>query len=145
MKIAASLILAAALLPAPLAAQEQKPVPKGSVRVSIPGCAKGYMFTAGPRTVDEPGSVDVPVGMHFRMTGPKQLIAAIKAQEGSMISITGLVKKGQFNPTGVGVAGGHVTGATDPLGGGGRPGSPVANQIYIDVEGWRPVTGKCPS
>ena len=29
------------------AAQQEKPVPKDSMRISIPGCAKGVMFT-GP-------------------------------------------------------------------------------------------------
>ena len=35
-------------------AQEKKKVPGDSVRVSIPGCTKGYIFTVGRRTVDEP-------------------------------------------------------------------------------------------
>ena len=30
-----------------LAAQEDKAVPQDSVRVSIPGCARGYVFTTG--------------------------------------------------------------------------------------------------
>jgi len=44
-------------------------VPKDSVRVFIPGCSKGYIFTAGRPTQDEPGSVDIPEGMHLRMNG----------------------------------------------------------------------------
>ncbi len=80
-----TVIIAAAVLSGTLAAQESKPVPKDSVRISIPGCTKGYIFTAGRRTVDEPGSVSVPEGMHFRMNGPKKLLAEIKAEEGSMI------------------------------------------------------------
>ena len=145
MRTTVTLIVAVAMISGPLVAQEQKPVPKGSVRVSIPGCAKGYIFTAGPRTVDEPGSVDVPQGLHLRMNGPKKVIAEIKAQEGSMIAITGIMKRSQFNPSGVGIGGGaRATAGSDPLAGG-RPGSPVTNQMYIDVEGWRPVDGKCPS
>ncbi len=126
-----------------LAAQEKKPVPKDSVRVSIPGCTKGYIFTAGRRTADEPGSVSVPEGMHFRMNAPKKLIGEIKAQEGSMIEITGVTKRGQFKPDGVGVGGG-VRIAPGPGPGGGL-GSPVAGQIDIDVEGWRPIEGHCAS
>src|SRR6478609_11215442 len=87
-----------AALTAPAVAQEKKPVPKDSVRVSIPGCTKGYVFTAGRRTADEPGSVSVPEGTHFRMNGPKKLIAEIKAQEGSMIELTGLTRKGVYAP-----------------------------------------------
>jgi len=127
-----------------LAGQEQKPVPKDSVRVSIPGCTKGYIFTAGRRTVDEPGSVSIPEGTHIRMNGPKKLIAELKAQEGSMIEITGVMKRGQYLPGGVGVGGGvRVSpGSGFP---GGSSGSPVAGQVGIDLEGWRPVDGRCPS
>ena len=78
-----------------LAAQEQKPVPKDSVRVFVPGCSKGYVFTAGRRTEDLPGGSGVPEGMHLRMSGPKKLMAEIKGHEGSRIEITGLMKKGQ--------------------------------------------------
>ena len=35
-------------------AQEQKPVPKDSVRIYVPGCAKGYVFTAVRATEDTP-------------------------------------------------------------------------------------------
>ena len=72
MRTTAAIIAAVAVLSGRLVAQEQKPAPKDSVRVSIPGCTKGYIFTAGRRTLDEPGSVSIPEGMHFRMTGPKK-------------------------------------------------------------------------
>lgn len=135
--IAAALGLAALRV----AAQETKPVPKDSVRVSLPGCTKGYIFTAGARTVDEPGNFEIPPGTHLRMNGPKKLINEIKASEGSMVEITGVMKKGQFRE-GVNLGGG-VRIAPAPAGGG-IPG-PTAGQIMIDVEGWRPVTGSCPS
>src|SRR6478672_1183680 len=100
MKFAAVPFALALSIAAPSAqdAQEKKPVPKNSVRVSIPGCSRGYVFTVGARTVDQPGSVNVPEGMHLRMNGPKQLMSEIKAHEGSMIEITGLMKKGQYDP-----------------------------------------------
>jgi hypothetical protein len=144
MRTTAVFIVAVAVLSGSLVAQEQKPVPKGSVRVSIPGCTKGYIFTAGRRTVDEPGSVDIPPGTHFRMNAPKKMMADIKAHEGSMISVTGLIKRGQYDPNGVGIGGGvSMTPGADPTGG--RPGTPIANQIFFDVEGWRPIEGGCPS
>jgi hypothetical protein len=85
MRNTAAITVAIAMLSGPLAAQETKPVPKDSLRGSIPGCAKGYVFTAGPRTSDQVGRLDVPAGMHLRMNGPKKLMAEIKAHEGSMI------------------------------------------------------------
>ena len=134
-----------AMLSGALLAQEKKPVPKDSVRVSIPGCTKGYIFTAGRRTADQPGSVDIPEGMHLRMNGPKTIMKEIKGHEGSMIEITGLMRKGQYNPEGVGIGKG-VRITPGPQGNGGsQPGNPIAGQIQIDVEGWRPAVGSCPS
>ena len=138
----AVLIAASALLSGPLVAQEEKKVPRDSIRVSIPGCTKGYVFTVGRRTADEPGSVSVPEGTHFRMNGPKKLIGEIKTQEGSMIVLTGITLKGQYLPGGVALGGG-VRVSPGPTGGG--LGSPVAGQLSIDVEGWRPTEGHCPS
>jgi hypothetical protein len=141
MKPIASVIVAIAIFHAPLVAQEPKPVPKDSIRVSIPGCSKGQIFTAGPRTADEPGSADIPEGLHMRMNGQKQLIAEIKAHEGSMIVITGLMKKGQYRPDGVGIGGG-IRISPGPTSGGMTPGA-VGSQAFIDVEGWRPIAGAC--
>ena len=143
MKTSASVAVALAVLIGSVAAQEKKPVPADSARVFIPGCSKGSIFTAGRRTVDEPGSGDVPVGMHLRMNGPKKLMAEIKAHEGQMIELTGLVKKGQFKPDGIGIGGGVRVGAGPSPGSIGRESG--VNQSFIDVEGWRPVDGSCPS
>jgi hypothetical protein len=136
---------ALALAGGSLRAQETKKVPKDSMRVSIPGCVKGYIFTAGRRTVDEPGSGGAPEGTHFRMNGPKKLIEEIKAQEGSMILLTGLTRKGQYEPGGVPIGGGVRVGPGPAMGGSTPGGSPVAGQVSIDVEGWRPIEGHCPS
>src|SRR5690349_685040 len=140
MKNTILVIIAALVSGELLVAQETKPVPKDSVRVSVPGCTKGQMFTVGPRTEDQPGSVDMPAGMHLRMNGPKKLMAEIKAHEGSMIEITGLMKRGQYND---GVTIGGVRVAPAPAGPGGMLAYPAGNQLQIDVEGWRPVEGAC--
>lgn len=124
--------------------QEKKPVPKDSVRVSIPGCSKNYIFTVGPRTQEEPGRFDIPEGMHLRMNGPKKMLAEIKAHEGSAIEITGLMKKGQYND-GFNLGGGvRVTPGYAPTGGG-IPATPAASQNFIDVEAWRSIEGVCSS
>ena len=146
MRAATILVAVTAVMSLRLAAQEQKKVPKDSARVSIPGCIKGYVFTAGRRTADEPGSVPVPEGTHFRMNGPKKLINEIKAQEGSMIVLTGITLKGQYLPGGVPIGGGVRVGpGAQGIGGSTPGGSPVAGQLSIDVEGWRPTEGHCPS
>lgn len=144
MRTTALLTIAIGLLSAPLAAQETKPVPKDSARLSIIGCTKGYIFTAGPRSVEHPGSVDVPEGMHIRMNGPKSMMAEIKAHEGSTIEITGIMKKGQYGPEGVAIGGGVRVGP-GPAPNGGLGVSATTRQSFIDVEGWRPVAGECRS
>ena len=79
---------------------------------------QGYIFTAGRRTADEPGNVDIPEGMHMRMNGPKKMIAEIKAHEGSMIEIAGLIKRGQYEPGGIGLGGGvRIRPGPSPTGG----------------------------
>ena len=141
---AVALGLAVAVLSRPIAAQEKKPVPKDSVRVSIPGCTKGYIFTVGPRTPDEASAPDLPEGTHLRMNVPKKMMAEIKAHEGSMIQITGLMRKGQFRPGGVSIGGGvSITPGAGP-GDGGMRGAPIGNQVLIDVESWSPFLGGCP-
>jgi hypothetical protein len=145
MRTTAAIVAAVALLSGALMAQEEKPVPKDSMRVSVPGCTKGYVFTSGRRTVDEPGSASVPEGLHFRMNAPKKLIGEIKGQEGSMIMLTGITKRGQFKPDGVGIGGGFRVSPGPGLTGGGGIGSPVGSQLEIDVEGWRAIEGHCPT
>ena len=140
MKSTVAVGIAITLLCAPLGAQENKPVPKDSVRVFVPGCSKGYIFTAGARTSDQPGSAEITEGMHLRMSGPKKLMAEIKAREGMMIEITGLMKKGQHRPDGVAIGGGVRIGPSQ-----GMTAGPTAGQLVIDVEGWRPAVGVCPS
>jgi hypothetical protein len=52
------------------------------------------------------------------------------------------MREGQFVQDGIGI-GGRVR-ITPPAQPGGL-GNPIANQLLIDVEGWRPGTGNCPS
>ena len=126
-------------------AQETKPVPKDSVRVSIQGCAKGAAFTVGPRSADVAPTADVPEGSHFHMNGPKKLMADIKAHETKMIEITGIVKRDDLIPSqmslgkGVGISAGPM-----PAGGSTATGVPRASQPQIDLEGWRQIAGDCP-
>src|SRR5678816_824916 len=101
MKVLAIVAAIALGMSTALVAQEKK-IPKDSIRVTVPGCTKGYVFTAGPRTEDQPGRLDVPAGIHLRMNGPKKVIAEIRAHEGQMIQVTGLMKKGQYNQQGIG-------------------------------------------
>ena len=145
MRITTAVIVALAVSGSVLSAQEPKPVPKDSMRVTVPGCTKGSVFTAAAKTEDQVGRADIPEGTRLRMNAPKKLMAEIKAHEGQMIQITGLMKKGQYNETGIPVGGGvRVT----PGSGGvsvGRPSPTVGSVNYVDVESWQLAAGDCPS
>jgi hypothetical protein len=130
-----------------LAAQEIKPVPKDSVRVYVTGCTKGRVFTAGPRMEDPPSNLEIREGMHLRMNGPKKVLEEIKAHEESkmMVGVTGLMKKGQNAPGGVSIGGGvRIAPAPSSPGPSASIGSAPIEQAFIDVEGVRPVAGRCP-
>jgi hypothetical protein len=145
MKTIFTIVAALTLLSGTITAQERtKPVPKDSVRVFITGCTKGYVFTAGPRTPDQPTSLEITDGMHLRMNGPKKVMADIKAHEGSMIELTGLMKKGQYRAGGVDVGGGVRVGP-GPSQQGGLTAGAGGGQNMIDVESWRPASGSCPA
>ena len=101
------------------------------------------MFTAGPRTEDQVGRGSIPEGMHIRMNGPKKLINEIKAHEGQMVAITGLMKKGQPGQ-GVSLGGGVRVMPGAPVSGGGPPSYMLQSPDSIDVESWQPAPGNCP-
>ena len=149
MRIAAVILAIATISSVGVGAQEPKKVPKDSMRVIVPGCTKGYVFTTGPKKEDQVGRNDVPEGIHLRMNGPKKMINDIKAHEGSMVEITGLMKKGQYVGPGINVGGGVRVGPTGPPVAGAGIGvvrGPAVDQgvNYIDVESWRPIAGDCP-
>jgi len=145
MRLIAAAVAVAAALSAPAGAQEAKPVPKDSMRVTVPGCSKGAVFTAAAKTEDQLGRADIPEGARLRMNAPKKLMAEIKAHEGQMIQITGLMKKGQYNETGIPVGGGvRITPGTGGVSVG-RPSPTVGSVNYVDIESWQLAPGDCPS
>ena len=135
--LSATLFGFVALTAVPAGQQEGKPIPKDSVRVRVRGCAKGYVFTAGPRTVEEPTTLDIKEGMHIRMNAPKKVMTDIKAHEGSMVELIGLMKKGQY------VEGVNVGKGIRISPGTGNLSNPTASMPQIDVESWQAVAGNC--
>ena len=84
----------------------------------------------------------IPPGRRFRLAGPKALLNDIKNQEGGMIEVTGLIRKGQLDQSGVSLGGGvRPAGALAPRR---RGQQPNFNQIVLDVEGWRALAGTRP-
>jgi hypothetical protein len=124
---------------------QERPVPPDSTRITVSGCAKGVVFTVGPRLEHEPGRSDVPPGRRFRLAGSRTILAEIRKQEGSMVTITGLVRTSQLaDPGGVNVGGGvRVSPGPSPTSPNvGR--DPNFNQVVFDVESWQPRPESCP-
>jgi len=128
------------------AAQERDTVPKDSTRLSMRGCAKDRVFTAAAQPEHEPVGVEVAAGRRFRLSGPKQILDDIKHREGTMVQVTGLVRKAALaGPGGVTMFGGRVRigGALpqDPVGDPRR--DPMYNVVVIDVESFQPLLESC--
>ena len=125
---------------ATVAAAQEKPVPKDSMRISIPGCAKGTAFLVMESPEHETRS-DLKPGRRFRLSGKKDVMKEIKQAEGQMIEVTGLIRRGQLEQ-GVSIGGVRVSPGPPP---GSSVGSnPNYDQTILDVEGWRPLAGDCP-
>jgi hypothetical protein len=131
-----------------LAAQEEKPVPKDSVRVSIPGCSSGTAFVVTESPEGERTSVEIKTGRRFRLTGKKDLLNEIKAREGYMIAVTGIVRRNDLEgPGGLTLGGGRVRiGGGPPVAGAGQDvnRAPQSANAILDVEGFRPLGAPCP-
>jgi hypothetical protein len=141
--LAVAITLASAAL---VAAQQERPVPKDSSRVSIPGCARNRSFIVGRAPEGEPVRSDIEPGRRFKMNGAKPTLSDIKAHERMLIEVTGLVRRADLDPPrGIGI------GSRVRIGGG-QPVSPVGGsatssayaEAIIDVESWRPLPGDCP-
>jgi hypothetical protein len=130
-----------------LAAQEERPVPKDSVRVSIPGCSKGSAFVVTETPEGERTSIEIKTGRRFRLTGKKDLLNEIKAREGYMIEVTGIIRRNDLQATGITLGGGRVRiGGGQPVAGAGSSANraPESANAVLDVEGFRPLGEPCP-
>jgi hypothetical protein len=130
------------------AAQEEKPVPKDSVRVSIPGCSKGSAFVVTESPEGERTSLEIRTGRRFRLTGKKELLNEIKTREGYMIEVTGIIRRNDLQgPGGISLGGGRVRiGGQQPVSGSGSVvnQAPQSANAILDVEGFRPLGEPCP-
>lgn len=140
-------VVAAVLAAAAMHAQERE-VPRDSERISIPGCAKGRTFIVATAPEHEPVRSDIPPGRRFRLSGSKQLLEEIRKREGTMIEVTGLIRKADLaGPGGIPIAGGRVRIGgrvpQDPIASPGR--DPGYNQAVLDLEAWRQLPESCPN
>jgi hypothetical protein len=141
-------IAVACLLAAPLGHQEQeKPkIPKDSIQVVVNGCLKGRVLAASNvRQTDIESGVEVRQHS-FRLTGKKDLMKEVKADDGQRVQVTGLIRKSDLYQQGMRFKGGRVV-----IGGGKSSGSPSGSQIpdpvenvaVMDVTNVQPLGGSC--
>jgi hypothetical protein len=146
-----ALVLAAAPLTA-LAAAPQEPqegsikVPKDSLLVVITGCIKGRVIrSADVRQVDTTSGYNVR-GTTFRLAGKKDVMNAVKEEDGHQAEVTGLIKKSSLIEPGIKFKGGRVV-----IGGGSSAGttgslpSPAENVLVLDALTIRGLSGTCES
>jgi hypothetical protein len=103
------------------------------------------VFTVGRDPEHETSGIDLEEGMKIRLEGAKQPLADIKAHEGSMVEITGLMKQSDMVQPGIGLGGGKVRitpvmpASRGPATGGAAAATPV-----VDVESYRLLNASCP-
>ena len=118
-------------------------MPKDSTRLSISGCARGRVFTVG-RDPDHESSFVMELGAKVRLEGDKKVLADIKAREGTMVEITGLMKQSDVVRPGIGLAGGRVR-ITPVMPNGRATGrDPGPSPAILDVESYRLLNASCP-
>lgn len=125
---------------------QEKPIPKDSTRLTVPGCAYDRLFLVDISPEHEMPRTDLKPGRRLRLSGPKKLLAEIKAHPGDMVELTGLIRKSDLVEQGVGLAGGRIRimPGRSPVGAAGGPDSTVT-QAIIDVESWRLLNATCPA
>ena len=141
-------ILVALISSALLAAQEQAKVPKDSARIAIPGCTRDRVFIVAEAPDHEPVGTRLEPGRRFRLAGKRELLDDIKRREGTMVEVTGLVRKSDLEGSGgVRLFGGRVRI------GGAQPQAPLSDvqrnstytEVVLDVESYRMLTESCPA
>ena len=138
-------LLALALLAAlsNLLSAQERPVPKDSTRLSISGCAHGRVFTVG-RDPEHESTFAMELGTKVRLEGDKKVLADVKAHEGTMVELTGLMKRSDVAQPGVGLAGGKVRITPVMPSGNSRPGTnPGPSPPVLDVEAYRLLNASC--
>ena len=123
---------------------QEKPVPSDSLRVTLTGCARKSLFVVRWRQDHEPTAVEIAEGRQFRLTGRKDVLNEVKAREGSMVELTGLIRKNAVSqPQGISVGGVRVgigppqQGISDPAR------TPQSYQPILDVESYQLLPEPC--
>lgn len=143
-RFALALLIAAV----PLTAQEPQEhpkVPKDSVYVVVTGCLKGRVIRASDVRQDDTTAGPVVRGKAFRLAGKKDVMRAVKENDGSTVQVTGLIKKSALIEPGMRIFGGRVAigGASNGTAPTSAIPDPAENVLVMDVMNVQAVGGSC--
>lgn len=141
-----AIALVAVLSTAPLAGQqEERPkVPKDSVLVVVTGCLKGRVLRAADvRQPDTTSGLNIR-NHSFRLAGKKDVMKAVKEDDGQRVEVTGLIKKSALIEPGMRFKGGRIMvgGGTSGGAGGSLP-DPAENVVVLDASVVQALGGSC--
>lgn len=143
-KLALAFLIAAV----PVAVQEQQEhpkVPKDSVFVVVTGCLKGRVIRASDVRQEDTTAGPIVRGKAFRLAGKKDAMKAVKDSDGSVVQVSGLIKKSALIEPGIKILGGRVAigGASNGTAPSSAIPDPVQNVLVMDVMNVQAVGGSC--
>ena len=143
-RIALATLLAAAAVPLAAQQEERPKVPKDSILVVVTGCIKGRVIrSADVRQTDTTSGYNVRATT-FRLAGKKDVMKAVKEQDGQRAEVTGLIKKSSLIEPGLKIKAGRVVigGGSSASGRTSLP-SPAENVIVLDASSVQALGGSC--
>jgi|CXWL01.1.fsa_nt_gi hypothetical protein len=123
---------------------QERPVPSDSTRLTLSGCARKSVFVVHWREDHEPVTAEVAEGRRFRLTGRKDVLSEVRKREGSMVELTGLVRKNAVAPPqGISIGGIRIGlgSPQQPISDPGR--TPEMYQPVLDVESYQLLPEPC--
>jgi len=148
LKLAVAAILAFFIAAAPAAGQQEEhpKVPKDSIYVTITGCLKGRVLKAADVRQEDTTSGVVVRNHSFRVSGKKDVMQAVKEEDGHRVELTGLIRKSALMEPGVKFKGGRVVvgGGTMTSGSSPLP-DPSENVLVLDAWTLQALGGSCSS
>jgi hypothetical protein len=118
--------------------QEKPRVPKDSVELTVIGCLTGRALkTVRNRQADVESGPFVGERV-FRLAGKKDVMEAVKKNNGRFVEVVGIVRRADLDDKGVQIGGATVSGGSRT----GLPG-PATNVPVMDVSAVRARGGSC--
>jgi hypothetical protein len=140
------LALVCLLAAAPLAVQQEghPKVPKDSLLVTVTGCLTGRVLKAADVRQEDTTSGPVIRNHAFRVAGKKDVMKAVKDNDGQRVEVRGLIRKSALMEPGVKYLGGRVVigGGTMSSGTSSLP-DPAENVLVLDAWSLQALGGSC--